>query len=417
LLTVDTKANFRNVAQGHDYLSTYTCPTSAPSSVVCFSQKLRRMVGPASIDSSLETEPQPALTTGNDTCTGYDACGMDLGISADHGGKTHWIFGDTFGSPGNATPPNFPDPVAPSGNRRCNTAAKSSDNSPEDGISFDASPNGMIKDPVTGKAITLVGTCGDAADPTATIPTAVVGGTTPDLLYMHYMEIDNWGWAGAWTTNLSNMATSTDGQSWTLVNPPMFSATSTFAQVAMEEFTNGGLEWTAIFGTPAGRYGGVRLAIALTDQLTDRSKWFYWRDDAGIDACAGAPTQCWSAQGASESVAIELIPGPVGEISVRYNANFGRWVMMYLDADRYAIVMRTAQNATGPWDDARIVAQGSSRFRLHDVFPYLAGGWMPENMPGRWGNPSLDGNIYFTVSEFVPYKVYWMKTSLNTIAY
>jgi hypothetical protein len=72
--------------------------------------------------------------------------------------------------------------------------------------------------------------------------------------------------------------------------------------------------------------------------------------------------------------------------------------MMYLNEDKYAIVLRTADALPGPWSEEWIVATGQD-------FPSL---YAPYQLP-KWN----DGpDIYFTMSLFGPYQVYLMKTSL-----
>lgn len=71
---------------------------------------------------------------------------------------------------------------------------------------------------------------------------------------------------------------------------------------------------------------------------------------------------------------------------------------MYLDESTYAIVMRTADDLTGPWGDPMPVATGQE-------FPSL---YAPYQFP-KWN----DGpDIYFAMSMFGPYQVYLMKTQL-----
>jgi hypothetical protein len=72
---------------------------------------------------------------------------------------------------------------------------------------------------------------------------------------------------------------------------------------------------------------------------------------------------------------------------------------MTLNEDRYSIVLRTADELTGPWSEERIVATGKE-------FPQL---YAPYMLP-KWN----DGpDIYFTMSLFGPYQVYMMRTSLE----
>lgn len=363
----DIKANFKNVAQSSmDAVGTTTM--------------IGRVNGPTAEPTG---GPSPAPSLINDTCTGYTACGMDLGYSFDHNSKEYMVFGDTEPSPGQQTAVD-----------RSNVMGISDDTTPSNGLTFNTSPNGMIVDG-SNKAKELLSSKKIDNDEITVIPTSGIS-TTPTgssgTQFLHYMSVKHWDsqYPGLWTTNDSRMASSTDsGQNWT--KPSWgWSATSNFAQVAM---TRGPAPdyntLTFLWGIPAGRFGGVKLAYAPTADLGTQSAYRYWNGN----------TSSWST---SESDATIIIPGPVGELSVRYNTYYSKWVMMYLDIERYAIVVRTASNIEGPWDDARIVAAGTT-------WPQIVGGFMPE----RWNDAQT---IYFTMSMFQPYKVYWMKSSFITQA-
>ncbi|MGQ0840741.1 DUF4185 domain-containing protein [Actinokineospora sp.] len=91
--------------------------------------------------------------------------------------------------------------------------------------------------------------------------------------------------------------------------------------------------------------------------------------------------------------------GPVAELSVVYNVHFGRWLALHLDEGRAAIVLRTAEQPTGPWTDGQVVAAG-------DRFPGLYGGFLHP--------ASADGPVvYYAMSRWAPYNVYLMRTRLT----
>ena len=69
------------------------------------------------------------------------------------------------------------------------------------------------------------------------------------------------------------------------------------------------------------------------------------------------------------------MPAPVGELSVRWNSHYVKWLMMYLNEDMYAIVWRMADCLTGPWSEERTVATG-------EEYPQL---YAPHTLP-RWNN-------------------------------
>ncbi|MDQ3413148.1 MAG: DUF4185 domain-containing protein, partial [Chloroflexota bacterium] len=136
-------------------------------------------------------------------------------------------------------------------------------------------------------------------------------------------------------------------------------------------------------GIPGGRFGGVQLARVVPERLLDFDAYEFWEGATWDSDITSAAT---------------IVPAPVGELSVRWNAYYDTWVMMYLNEDRAAIVLRTADALTGPWSEEWIVATGQD-------FPSL---YAPYQFP-LWN----DGpEIYFTMSLFGPYQVYLMKTSL-----
>jgi hypothetical protein len=138
-----------------------------------------------------------------------------------------------------------------------------------------------------------------------------------------------------------------------------------------------------LFGIPGGRFGGVQLARVPQAQVLDLAAYRYWDGHA------------WAAQ---ESAAATIVPAPVGELSVRWSDTLHRWLMMYLDETRAAIVLRTAPELTGPWSAEQIVTTAKS-------YPAL---YAPYMVPVETGN-----DVYFTMSMSGPYEVYLMKATIR----
>ena len=76
--------------------------------------------------------------------------------------------------------------------------------------------------------------------------------------------------------------------------------------------------------------------------------------------------------------------------------------MMDLNEDTYAVVLRTADCLTGPWDEELTVVTGADYPQLYA--PYLLSGW------------DVGPDLYFTMSLFGPYNVALMRTSLAGVA-
>ena len=111
-----------------------------------------------------------------------------------------------------------------------------------------------------------------------------------------------------------------------------------------------------------------------------------------------------------EQFAAEIVPAPVGELSVRWSQHHERWLMTYLnDANAYdghdAIVLRSAKRdgsnsgLTGPWSDELVLTTSAD-------YPQL---YAPYQVPGQ-----PDGaDLYYTMSRFDHYNVFLMRTTLT----
>jgi hypothetical protein len=86
-----------------------------------------------------------------------------------------------------------------------------------------------------------------------------------------------------------------------------------------------------------------------------------------------------------------VVPAPAGEISVARHRGLDRWLMLHLDEERAAVVLREAEAPHGPWSAGTVVVSG------RDV-PALYGGYLHP-----W---TLDGpEVAFTLSQWGPYQV------------
>lgn len=80
---------------------------------------------------------------------------------------------------------------------------------------------------------------------------------------------------------------------------------------------------------------------------------------------------------------------------------YRKWLMMYLNEDKAAIVLRAADCLAGPWGEETTVATAADYPQLYAPF-----------MLPKWN----DGpEIYFTMSLFGPYEVSLMQTSLTGV--
>jgi hypothetical protein len=306
----------------------------------------------------------------NDTEAKYGVTGTDLGHTFEHEGKLYMVFGDTFG--------------AFKSDWRSNVAAVISDDDPNDGLTFDR----MISDQ-PGHAKVLIPQEAVEGVEITIIPTYGVSVETPNgsgyRMILHYMAVSFWGEPGQWDLNHSGLAYSDDdGETWAVDPNATWPADSNFGQVAFE--TVG--EYVYVFGIPGGRFGGVALARVAPESILDLDTYEYWDGSQWVRGDATAATT--------------IVPAPAGELSVRWSEHYQQWLMMYLNEDKYAVVLRTSDCLTGPWGEERIVVTGTEYPQLYA--PYL---------PPRWN----DGpEIYFSMSVFDAYQVLWMQTSLSNVA-
>ncbi|MGH3321137.1 MAG: DUF4185 domain-containing protein [Streptosporangiaceae bacterium] len=308
--------------------------------------EIARLTGPGSI---------------NRTDSRWRVHGADLGHMFEHDGALYMVFGDTFGPWGRG--------------RRCNTLAWASDPDPWRGMVFD----GMVTDR-RGRAAELIGTAAVPGEVVTVIPT--YGVSAGGRMVLHYMAVRRWGPPGRWWVSGSGLASSGDhGHSWR-VHGVWWPGGGGFGQVAI--VPEGA--YLYLFGIPAGRFGGVRLARVRVGDVLDPYGYTYWNGRG------------WAREGLADAVVV--VEPPVGELSVRWNPYYARWLMTYLNHPAHAVVLRTSRALTGPWSDESPVVTATRVPRLYA--PYIAPGW----------NDGPD--VFFTLSRFDVYDVFWWHTSLVT---
>ncbi|MDQ3856753.1 MAG: DUF4185 domain-containing protein [Chloroflexota bacterium] len=295
----------------------------------------------------------------NRTDRRWGVYGADLGHMFEHKGRVYIVFGDTYG----------PD----RSEWRSNTMAWTEDADPSNGLVL----AGMIEG-TPGHAKELLASRKVWGWERTVIPT--YGVSVGGRMYLHYMSVRYWGRNGRWTLGHSGLAYSDDdGQTWTKDRHAIWPGGGSFGQVAFVKHQ----AQVYLYGIPAGRFGGVKLARVKEDRLLNLSAYEYWTGTS------------WSVNPAASAM---VVPAPVGELSVQWHSYYGKWLMMYLDEQQRAIVLRTADSLTGPWSAPYPVATAAQYPRLYA--PYLA---------PRWD----DGpEVYFTMSTYEPYAVHLMRVTL-----
>ena len=304
----------------------------------------------------------------NETDARFNVYGTDLGHTFEHRGRVCMVFGDTYG----------PHKTAP----RSNALAWVEYADPADGLRI----TDMATD-ARGHARELLPARRVWGYETTVIPT--YGVSLGGRMYLHYMSVRYWGRPGRWRLRHAGLASSMDdGETWVRERGVRWSGRSNFGQAAIVAFEG----YAYFFGIPGGRWGGVRLARVPEDAVLDARAYRYWDGER------------WGER-ERERAARTLAPPPVGELSVRWNAYLGKWLMLSLNERRRAVVVRTADALTGPWGEERVVATAAE-------FPGLYAPYILPRPPHSSAGPEL----FFTLSLWGPYNVYLMRTTLGTDA-
>ncbi|XID92639.1 DUF4185 domain-containing protein [Paenibacillaceae bacterium WGS1546] len=310
----------------------------------------------------------------------YGVYGTDLGSMINAGDRTYFVFGDTFGE-------RPSDMIGGGGSFwRSNTLAYATDADPADGIAFD----GMIADDL-GLAKELLPSAKVDYEEMTKIPTH--GLYANGALYLYYMSVNHWGAPGHWDANYASVAKSTDeGENWTLLDDLRWPGDSNFIQVSPYKVETGEGESDFYFWSiPAGRFGGVQLMKVGEASVEHPAEYRYF---AGLDE---KNEPIWSEE---MSRAETVVDDAVGELSVVWNPYLERWLMTYLNEGN-GVVIREGLAPWGPWGDKLELVRA-------DEYPGLYAPYMNDKYTSEDGRV-----IYFALSLWDPYNVFWFKAALN----
>lgn len=299
--------------------------------------------------------------------TQWGVHGTDLGHMFWHRGALYMVFGDTFGE----------------GNRhkgrdwRSNVLARMVAPTAGSGLHIEsmiAGANGLAKELLPSRKV-------NGLEMTV-IPTN--GISTGERMFLHYMSVRRWKDHGDWDVRHSGLAYSDDdGETWTVPDSATWSGGTGFEQVAFVR--EGGYVYA--FGIPEGRHGGVRLRRVPEGEMLDPTAREYWDGTTWVRG--------------QHQAAVTVVPGPAGELSVAWNARHGQWMMMYLDSQQDAVMLRFAPNLTGPWGPAQTVVSSAEQPGLYA--PYI--------VPFQ----NIGDEVWFTMSKWGPYNVFLMQMTLGDV--
>lgn len=339
-------------------------------------------------------------TSPNESISRYGVAGTDLGIMWDNGDaanpKILMAFGDTMG-----------DCSVPGNQWRSNVLFRSADTDLSDGLTVDSAPTDE-----NGQAKSLIPRTGLPGE-TTIIPTA--GISVEGVQYMRYMSVAQWGRPGAWTTNYSGMAYSTDdGENWTVMPSMSRPITDTVplgeGAPPVDDAWRGSQMSSYLkadgylyeYLTPSGRQGAVTLArVPLADSpkpedladgnaapsadgILDPEAYEYWDGSAWVSDVSAADT---------------VLPSPASEMSVMWNDHLGKYTSMYSQGYN-SVVMRTADRPEGPWEDKKVLVD-------YSMLPGVYGSFMHPWAQGE--------DLYYLVTTWNSYNVFLVRTSLSEI--
>jgi hypothetical protein len=355
-------------------------------------QQVARLIGPRTDDGI------------NDTVKNWGVRGADLGSMFDLDGKLYMVFGDSF------APPAPSKGGAGGGDWRSNTMAVISNyQDPEQGLHFDS----MITDGPEHAEALIQGEHdpGDGSGEVTKIPSyGIASNTGPNghRMYLDVMSVKQWNvnnrgqqQDGAWTLNNSAIYYSDDvGQTWheSLVR---WGGDSNFGQVAIVRVgdeADPAHSMLYFFGIPGGRLGSVQLARVPELQILDPGAYQYYRGMVN-----GVPS--WTS---NIHAAVDIVHGPVGELSVMWDPYLQRWLMTYLNMGVTSggtvdptLQLRDSPQLWGGWSQPHTITDSQA-------YPGLYGAFMHP-----WLTQNNGEDIYFTMSQWGPYAVYLMHATLT----
>lgn len=311
--------------------------------------------------------------------------GTDLGSMVNVGDTTYFVFGDTFGTREEGMTGGG------GGNWRSNAIAYSTDDDPADGITFD----GWVLDDIGFAAEVAVGAkdANTGEGEVTKIPT--YGFAVEDAIYLYYMSVTYWGEPGQWDADHAGLVRSTDeGTTWEVLEAPQWPGDSSFVQVATATVSDGGEDHLYLWSIPSGRFGSIHLmrVPATRDAVEDLDAYTYFSgtDDGG--------TPRWSEQ---LTDAVPVLDRAAGELSVMFHEQTERWLLTTM-VDNGDAVLFEGVTPWGPWSEPHVLTTQAETPGLYG--PYLNPRYVSE-----------DGStVYFTLSIWDPYNVFWYSARLQT---
>lgn len=358
-------------------------PRYFPGSTV----KLSQLTGDWDAPRRLKT------TTLTETRAGIVA--TDLGSSFEHKGKLYFLFGDTWGRPGDRDVLAWTENTSPEGLT----------------LGFHKDDDG------TFLPITIPGISQGAFE----VPS--YGISVQDRMYIVFTTDHS---RPPWTMGRSVLAVSDDdGRTFTALHDVSRKHFINVALASANRETYPDLpaaQCVLVWGSGKYRASSPRLACIPSRDIgrAEALRYFHGTSDE--------ETGMWSTD---EADAVELFHHPViGELSAGWIPALERWVMLYNSTAPRGIVMRTAALPWGPWSEptilfnpwrdmgyGRFIHQGWGQSRI-DAFEdpgheWSGGEYGPYLIPRFTQGTSERCTIFFTMSTWNPYQVVLMSADVG----
>lgn len=365
--------------------------TTPPAYAATF-EFFRECAAPNGVAKGVNQATQVAQITGaasiNNTEVNYNLVNCDLGSMVEWGGELYMMFGDNHGRTGNP-PPNefFPRP---------NALAVMNDTTPDNGMTFGRM---ILTAPgsANAKAVIpyVVQPAGQDFVERTVIPTN--GVAVNGNLYYSYMGVYKWSPAAShWDTTVTRLAKwNPSTELFDRLNTsgkPAWLPESNFVQHALVNDPNS--NYVYIWGSPAGAFGGIKLARVAKASFETATAYEYWNGTG------------WTT---TQSAARLVVPGPVREFSVQFSAYLNRWVLMALNDNTRDIELREAPNPEGPWSNGITAVDHTSSLAMKGTeSSYIYGGYMAP----RFMNDPANDKLYFALTKWNGYQVFWDRITL-----
>ncbi len=297
----------------------------------------------------------------NDTITGAAVAGTDLGIPVYDSVNDRMLifFGDTYSTQVEG---------AGSGKNdwRSNVCAWSKDADLSDGLTLD----GWICNKNREIAKQIVPSLKTDGYEITTIPTGAI--EVNGSVYLFYMSVRQWGPNGRWDVNYCGLTKSTDGgQTYTRVDDVAFTGYKDTTVAALTGYEaakvrdhyapnfcqiwpveHDGYIW--IYGIQGGRFGGVKLARVLPQNIEDFDSYefFTGTDEEGepVFVAGKAGLRILNADDGGAGYVIEK---PAGEMCVVWNEYLGKYMTIFQRNTR--LVLLTSETPWGEWSEETVL--------------------------------------------------------------